>query len=61
LSGLTSAFILFSTVFFAVCFGISAAYGIVIGILRTFASQSSRPAGPALAQSQTRAAHAGGD
>ena len=43
--------------------GILSAYGSVIGILHTFANQSSqRPdQKPVLAHSQARAAHAGGD
>jgi hypothetical protein len=62
LGSLLGAFILTFTVILAVTLGILSAYGVVIGILHSFASRP-RPIGdsPVLVPSHARAAHAGGD
>ena len=62
MGSLLSVFILSFTVATVLAIGILSAYGCVIGILHTFANQSSqRDQKPVLAPSQARAAHAGGD
>jgi nitrate reductase NapE component len=63
LGSLLSVFILSFTVVTVLAIGILSAYGCVIGILQTFASQPSQRSDqkPVLAPSQARAAHAGGD
>jgi hypothetical protein len=55
LSGLLGALILFLTVVAALVLGIVAAYGLVNGILFTFARQSSPRTSPVLVPSQTPA------
>ena len=63
LGSLLSVFILSFTVVSVLAIGILSAYGSVLGILHTFANQSRQRLDekPALAHSQARAAHAGGD
>jgi len=63
LGSLLSVGILCFTVMTVLAIGIVSAYGSVIGILHAFASQSQQRADekPALAPSQARAAHAGGN
>jgi hypothetical protein len=62
LSSLTEGFILFFTVVGVVALGILAAYGAVIAILNTVATQFGRPTErKVLVTSQAQAAHAGGD
>lgn len=62
MGGLLSVGILCLTVVSVLAIGILSAYAAVIGILRTFANQSRQHLSekPLLAQSQARAAHAGG-
>jgi len=62
LGGLLSVCILCFTVVSVLAIGILSAYGSVIGILHTFASQSRKGTAekPVLASGQARAAHAGG-
>jgi branched-subunit amino acid ABC-type transport system permease component len=61
LGSLIGALIFFFTVLGTFCLGIFAAYASVVGILRALAPRPQQASQPVLGQSQTHAAHAGGD